>query len=32
MNQYNEPDDHPVLLNNFADAILSGSELIANGH
>lgn len=27
-----EPDGHPILLNNFADAILDGKELIANGY
>lgn len=26
-----EPDGHPILLNNFADAILNGVELIADG-
>lgn len=26
-----EPDGHPILLNNFADAILNGAELIADG-
>ena len=26
-----EPDGHPILLNNFADSILEGKELIANG-
>ncbi len=26
------PDGHPVLLNNFADAILEGTPLIANGY
>ena len=26
-----EPDGHPILLNNFADAILDGAELIARG-
>lgn len=26
-----EPDGHPILLNNFADAILDGAELIADG-
>lgn len=25
------PDGHPILLNNFADAILDGAELIADG-
>lgn len=25
------PDGHPILLNNFADAILDGKELIAHG-
>ncbi|MBR1863891.1 MAG: Gfo/Idh/MocA family oxidoreductase, partial [Ruminococcus sp.] len=25
------PDGHPILLNNFADAILDGAELIARG-
>lgn len=27
-----EPDGHPILLDNFADAILEGAELIANGY
>ena len=26
-----EPDGHPILLSNFADAILDGAELIARG-
>ena len=26
-----EPDGHPILLNNFADAIMNGAELIADG-
>ncbi len=26
-----EPDGHPILLNNFADAILDGTPLIADG-
>lgn len=26
-----EPDGHPIILNNFADAILDGTPLIANG-
>ena len=26
-----EPDGHPILLNNFADAILDGAALIASG-
>ncbi|MBQ5316803.1 MAG: Gfo/Idh/MocA family oxidoreductase [Oscillospiraceae bacterium] len=26
-----EPDGHPILLNNFADAVLDGTELIAPG-
>ena len=26
-----EPDGHPILLNNFADAIMNGDELIADG-
>ena len=26
-----EPDGHPILLNNFADSIINGTELIADG-
>ncbi|MCH5269650.1 MAG: Gfo/Idh/MocA family oxidoreductase [Lachnospiraceae bacterium] len=26
-----EPDGHPILLNNFADSILNGAKLIADG-
>lgn len=26
-----EPDGHPILLNNFADSILNGTKLIADG-
>ena len=26
-----EPDGHPILLNNFADSIMNGTELIADG-
>ncbi|MDD2647709.1 MAG: Gfo/Idh/MocA family oxidoreductase [Eubacteriales bacterium] len=26
-----EPDGHPIVLNNFADAVLDGAPLIANG-
>ena len=26
-----EPDGHPILLNNFADAILDGTPLLAPG-